>query len=171
MAFSDRLLSADERVLRHMRTHMKALVGPILVLILLIAGLWAGLRYMPESWKPVGQILLGIVFLVVFVLAVFVPWLRWMTATYTITNRRIITRSGILNKEGHDLPLSRISSVMYERQLLDRILGCGTLILETSAEAPLRLPDVPHVEAINIELTNLLFQEHNPEEDAGRPAW
>ena len=82
-----------------------------------------------------------------------------MTSTYTITDRRIITRKGIINKVGHDLPLRRINNVNYERSLTDRMLGCGTLILETAAGQPLILHDVPKVERVHVAITELLFAD------------
>ena len=53
--------------------------------------------------------------LVVVIALTVIPFLRWRTSTYTVTNRRIITRKGILNKTGHDLPLRSINNVTYER--------------------------------------------------------
>jgi uncharacterized membrane protein YdbT with pleckstrin-like domain len=84
--------------------------------------------------------------------------LRWRTTTYTVTNRRLITRSGILNKIGKDLPLNRINEVSHERSLMDRILGCGSLIVQTAAEdGTVVLKDVPDVEHVNLQITQLLF--------------
>ena len=64
-----------------------------------------------------------------------VPLLRWRTTTYTITNRRLITRSGILSKQGKDLPLNRINEVGTEQSLTDRLFRCGSLNVQTAAEA------------------------------------
>ena len=92
--------------------------------------------------------MLGVVLAIWLVL---LPFLRWRTTTYTITNRRLITRSGILNKVGKDLPLNRINEVSYERSLMDRILGCGSLIVQTAAEdGTIVLKDVPDVEHVNL---------------------
>ena len=46
--------------------------------------------------------------------------LIWLTATYTITTRRLITRHGVITRRGHDIPLTRISDVAYEKDLIDR---------------------------------------------------
>ena len=92
-----------------------------------------------------------------FIVLTLVPFLRWLTSTYTLTDRRVITRHGIVTTTGHDLPLSRINNVTYERSLLDRLLGCGTLQFTTAAEAPVTLPDVPDVERVHVVMTELLF--------------
>ena len=69
----------------------------------------------------------------------------------------IITRSGIFNKVGHDLPLSRISDVQHDSSITDRIFGAGTLSLQTSSNDPLLLEDVPKIEIVQVKISNLLF--------------
>ena len=51
----------------------------------------------------------------------------------------------------------------YERDLVDRILGCGTLVLETAAEQPLVLPDLPRIESVHVQITDILFGDLNAE--------
>ena len=41
----------------------------------------------------------------------------------------------------------------------DRIFGCGTLALQTSSDDPLLLRDVPKVEMVQVEISNLLFED------------
>lgn len=159
MAVSRDELGHSEIVLVTMRTHAKALIVPAITLIATGAVVGAGIAVMPVAWQPWGGYALAAVAVVAVVAWVLLPLLRWLTSTYTITDRRIITRRGILTRTGHDLPLRRINNVNYERSLSDRILGCGTLILETAAGQPLRLPDVPHVERVHVTITELLFQE------------
>ena len=127
MGLPAKLLGADEHVVIHTRTHAKALILPALALILIGGGVGAGAALMPADARPVGTLAVIAVGLVLVLWLVLVPYLRWRTTTYTITNRRLITRSGILNKTGTDLPLNRVHEVSTERSLLDRILGCGTL--------------------------------------------
>ena len=87
------------------------------------------------------------------------PWLQWYTHTYTVTTKRIITRSGVFNRAGHDLPLTRISDIQLDKGVTDRFFGCGTLALQTSADDPLLLHDVPQVEMVQVEISNLLFED------------
>jgi uncharacterized membrane protein YdbT with pleckstrin-like domain len=72
----------------------------------------------------------------------------------------LITRTGILSKQGKDLPLIRINDVSYDRSLLDRMLGCGTLNIQTAGEdSTITLDDVPEVERIHVIMSELLFGE------------
>jgi membrane protein YdbS with pleckstrin-like domain len=85
------------------------------------------------------------------------PFLTWLTATYTITTKRLITREGLIARRGHDIPLMRISDVAYDQGILDRMLGCGTLVIsDASTHGSVRLHDIPRVEEVQRQLTELL---------------
>lgn len=167
MAIPKDQLGRGENVVLTLRTHAKALIMPAIILIALGALLGLLIAFLPPETHPWGIVAAVGVALVSFVWLVFIPFLRWRTSTYTITDRRIITRKGIINITGHDLPLRRINNVNYERSFTDRLLGCGTLVLETAAGQPLNLPDVPRVERVHVTITELLFNddERNDEPD------
>lgn len=150
-------LGADEQIVRRMHTHAKALILPVLALLLLAVGLGFGLAMMPASAEPYGTWgLLGAGLLALIGL-VILPVLRWWSNTWTLTTRRIIHREGIITRNGHDLPLTRINDIASERGLIDRMLGCGTLKLTTAAEDPVYLTDIPDVERVHVMLSELLF--------------
>jgi membrane protein YdbS with pleckstrin-like domain len=83
--------------------------------------------------------------------------LIWASATYTVTTRRLITRRGVITRRGHDIPLSRISDVAYELGPIDRMLGCGTLIVsDASTHGRVVMHDIPDVEQTQRKLHELL---------------
>lgn len=170
MAISKDTLGDGEEVVLHMHTHGKALIWPVTALIVLSAALGVGIALLPPSTQPWGTWVAIGVFVVLVVWLVLIPFLKWVTSTYTVTDRRIITRRGILNKTGHDLPLRRINNVNYERSLTDRILGCGTLVLETAAGQPLVLHDLPRVERVHVLINNLLFRRGEDHLEGGEPS-
>ena len=159
MTLSKKLLSRDEVVVRHMHTHIKVLLWRIILEIVLLAlGIVCSVL-VPGSWNPWGLIGIWVVVLVASVPLLVVPWVRWVTTSYTVTSKRVITRSGVFNKAGHDLPLTRISDVQHDQDLTDRVFRCGTLWLQTSSDDPLELTDVPEVEMVQSEIANLLFND------------
>jgi uncharacterized membrane protein YdbT with pleckstrin-like domain len=104
-----------------------------------------------------GSTVLWVIVAVLLIWFVLRPFLEWLTASYTITDRRLITRSGILARKGHDIPLSRISDVAYELGIVDRMLGCGTLIIsDASTHGRVLLHDIPRVEETQRQLNQLL---------------
>jgi uncharacterized membrane protein YdbT with pleckstrin-like domain len=159
VAISQKLLNPGESVVISTRTHAKALLLPVLALVVLLAIGVAFMRFVDnDTARLVVWALVGIGVLWWFVW----PLLVWLTATYTITNRRLITRQGVITRTGHDIPLTRISDVAYELHLTDRILGCGTLVIsDASTHGQVKLPDIPRVEQTQRRLNELLHQLHS----------
>ncbi|MBK9696084.1 MAG: PH domain-containing protein [Propionibacteriaceae bacterium] len=163
MGLPHKFLGTDETEVLHLRTHAKALIAPAVVFLLSATAAGFLVALTPPEWQPAAGIVEFVLVVLVFLTWVVWPFLRWLTTTYTLTTRRIISRRGIINQTGHDLPLSRINNVAYERSLTDRILGCGTLVLTTAAEEPVTLSDIPDIERVHVVMTELLFgTEHQP---------
>lgn len=176
MGLPAKLLGADEQEVLHTRTHAKALVLPGAAFVLVGAGVGAGAALIPSDARPVGQLAIVVAGLLLAVWWCVLPFLRWRTTTYTLTTRRLVTRSGILNRRSHDLPLSRVNDVSSERGLTDRVFGCGTLVVQTAAEGgAIVLVDVPEVEHVHHTMTELLLggpapartERSWPDEDRG----
>lgn len=162
MAINPKLLNEGERVVWSTRTHVKALIVPSLVLIL-AAGVGGYLSSLPDSRRNVWLTLIWVLAGVVIAVYSVWPFLKWFTTTYTVTNRRLTTHSGVVNRTGHDIPLVRISDVSYEKGLVDRFLGCGTLVIsDASEQGRVQLNDVPSVEKRQLQLSDLLFHGAQP---------
>jgi uncharacterized membrane protein YdbT with pleckstrin-like domain len=171
MGISPKLLGEGEHVIATTRTHWKALVLPVIVLILVsgVAGFLVAIRPDGGAEKPVlwAVIIVALAIIVWFTLK---PVALWLSASYTVTNRRLINRSGVFTRRGRDIPLYRINDVKYEKDLLDRMLGCGTLVIsDASEEGQSVLHDVPRVEDLQLVITNLLFSTDDGADDDGTP--
>jgi uncharacterized membrane protein YdbT with pleckstrin-like domain len=165
VAISSKLLNEGERVIISTRTHPKALILPVVALVV-FAALAGYLTSVTDNGT--AHLATWIVAVVLLAWLVVWPFLNWLTSTYTVTDRRLITRHGVLTRKGHDIPLNRISDVSYERGVVDRMLGCGTLIIsDASTKGSVQLPDVPHVEQTQLKLSGLLYDQHNPQHDDG----
>lgn len=158
MAISSQQLGDGERVIVETRTHPKALLWPGLAfLVVLAAAAWLT-RVVPAG---IATWVVWVVALVAVLWLSVAPLLRWLTATYTLTSRRLITRTGVFTRRGHDIPLARVSDVAFEHGLLDRMLGCGTLIIsDASTNGTVRLIDIPKVEEAQRMINALLDELH-----------
>jgi uncharacterized membrane protein YdbT with pleckstrin-like domain len=156
VAFPTKLLNAGEHVVVSTRTHVKALILPgLVVLVALAAAIFLG-RLIDSS---VGSLVVWILFLGVLVWFLVGPLLRWLTTTYTFTNRRFIKRSGFIAKEGRTIPLNRISGVDFEIGVIDRIFGCGTLVVaDASTDGQVELHDIPDVEKVQLQVSDELHR-------------
>ncbi|WP_207792911.1 PH domain-containing protein [Nocardioides acrostichi] len=161
-------LSEGERIVVSTRTHPKVLLGPLIVLVLLLAvGAFVETRTGPGSDRWLSRVVwvlvaVGVVWFVVR------PFLQWFAGSYTFTDRRLVTRTGVLTRRGHDIPLSRVSDVAVERNVNDRLLGCGTLVIsDASTHGSVTLPDIPRVEEVQRRLNDLLHEIHSGRDDEG----
>lgn len=159
MSLSKKLLSQDEVVVRHMHTHIKTLLPAINIESILVIAAAVGSFFVPENARYWALATIWIAVLVLSIPLIVIPWIKWSSTTYTVTTKRVITRTGVFTRTGHDLPLSRISDIQIEKNFDDRFFGCGTLALQTSADDPLLLHDVPKVEMVQVEISNLLFND------------
>ncbi len=168
---SRRLLNDGEHIILSTRTHAKVLLLPAVVLIL-VAGLAGYLSSLPSGdqadvWR---WVIWGIAAALIgwFTVA---PFLSWLLTTYTFTSRRLITRTGVFTRRGHDIPLNRISDISYEKSLVDRFFGCGTLVVSDASElGRVELRDIPRVEQAQLTVSDELYHRAdrtNPRSDDG----
>ena len=171
MGLRDDQLTEGEEVVMRLRSHPKALVVAVLWAVLLVAALvllWWFLRgtdaYVVTMWVA------GAVALVAAAWLVGVPVLRWRSERFTVTNRRISHRYGIVTRHGRDIPLHRVNDIALEKGLLDRVLGCGTLVVSDATEkAGMVLLDVPRVEQVHVRLQELLYRYDDGSDDGEWP--
>ena len=137
-----------------LRRHIKVLFAPIL---LLIVGLIAiGLTAWLSGVQPIVTLIVVAIVLLALLRWALWPFLIWFNTLYAITTRRLILRSGVFNRSGHDMPLSRLNDVSFSHNLWERMLGCGTLIVESGGEmGQLKLDDIPKVELVQRTLYRL----------------
>ena len=171
MGLNANQLTDGERVILSLRTHVKALILAVLwalVLIVALVVLWWFLR--GESYYTLSMWIAGAVALALAGWLVLVPFLRWMTERYTVTNRRISHRYGIITRNGRDIPLHRINDISMEKGLLDRVLGCGTLVVsDATQQHGMVLHDVPDVERVQVQLQELLYSYDDGSDDGEWP--
>ena len=162
MSISPKLLNEGEHVVVSCRTHVKALFGPILVLLLVLAGgiVLTVLEIGNDTVDKVINYAAWVLMAVVVVWWIVRPFLKWWTTTYTFTNRRLMFRTGFIAKEGRTIPLNRISGVDFEIDVIDRIFGCGTLVVTDASEAGrVELHDIPKVEQVQKAVSEELHRQ------------
>lgn len=77
----------------------------------------------------------GVLFLVLAAASATTTAILNWTLIMAVTSRRIILRMGLVARDTTDLPLSKIDIVMIDQGVLDRITGCGSVIVRTVSEA------------------------------------
>jgi uncharacterized membrane protein YdbT with pleckstrin-like domain len=162
MGFPRKLLGEGEEIVRDTRPHWKEVLVPAIVFVVTVGVASYVAAIVREGdfqpWLRGAVFLIGL--LIIGRFAAY-PFFRWLTTEYTITNRRIITRIGLVTRVGRDMPLARINDVHFEHSnVLERMLGCGTLVVESAGErGQLVLADVPEVEIVQREVYRLYEED------------
>jgi uncharacterized membrane protein YdbT with pleckstrin-like domain len=155
----DPSMTGDEQPVLLLHPHWKTLIRPTLVAGLLVA---VALVLEVVVSGALVRLAVGLVAVLVVMLWLIVPVLRWRTTTYELTTRRLRTRFGIITRRGRDIPLTRISDVSFEKGILDRLLGSGRLVVESAGEhGQIVLRDIPNVEYVQAMLFRLVEDEQH----------
>jgi uncharacterized membrane protein YdbT with pleckstrin-like domain len=133
--YPDQFLADDERVVKHLHPHWITLVGPVTLFLVVVGAASFLAAIVPDgSFQAVARIVILAVAALALIVAVLVPYLRWRTTHYVLTTHRLMTRVGILNHTGRDVPLNRINNAMYEQSFFERLINSGTLVVESAGE-------------------------------------
>jgi membrane protein YdbS with pleckstrin-like domain len=157
----DPTFADDEQLVLRLHPHWKVLVRPLLFAAIVVAAALVLVAVIPSGKDAAAERLaVAAVAILALMLWLAVPVLRWRTTTYELTTRRLRVRAGIVTRHGRDIPLARINDVSFEQGPLDRLLGCGRLVVESAGEhGQIRLTEIPHVQYVHATLFRLVEDE------------
>jgi uncharacterized membrane protein YdbT with pleckstrin-like domain len=157
----DASLSEGEHFVLRLQPHWKTVLRPLFLLVVIIVVAVVLVVILPSGHDlALARLAIGVVALVAAITWCGVPLLRWRTTTYELTTRRLRLRSGILSRQGRDFPLIRISDVSFSHGIIDRLFGCGRLVVESAGEhGQLVLTEIPEVEQVQATLFQLVEDE------------
>ena len=165
MPYPDKLLAEDEEIVRHLHPHWVTVFWPVVRFLLIVGAASFGAALIPPSAQQgtLRLVVLGLAVVLVLI-TVVVPLLRWRTTHYVVTTHRLLFREGIVARSGRDLGLSRITDVSYTQTLWERIINSGTITIQSAGEHATVLTRIPDSDGVQ-QLLN-----HMVEEDADRRA-
>jgi uncharacterized membrane protein YdbT with pleckstrin-like domain len=131
MAFPRRLLVEGEELVLDLRPHPVALAMPAIVTLLTVGvGIWL-LTKANGAWVWVVLAAMAVI-LVAYPVRKLTDWL---TSHFVVTSDRIIHRQGLVAKSSMEIPLEAINDVRFQQGVIDRMLGAGTLVIQSASEA------------------------------------
>lgn len=161
MSFPEKLLAEDEEVVEHLHPHWITLVPGIGVFILVCALAGVGVAFLPSDHlaHEIGLIAIPVIALAVVARWTVGPLLAWRSTHYVFTTHRVLIRRGVLRHTGRDITLARINDVSYVQTLFDRMLGAGSLTIESAGESGQeKLAAIPHADEVQQTLNRLIEQ-------------
>ncbi len=145
MPFPRRLLTEDEEIVREFRQHWKLILIPALWAIAVAIGFYFLVFRLIDN--STVDLVVGVAAVIILVILAVRPMVSWWFTWYVLTTERLITRSGIVAREGIDIPLENVNNVIFSQSFLERILGSGDLVVESAGAtgqshfANIRQPD------------------------------
>jgi membrane protein YdbS with pleckstrin-like domain len=121
-------LNPGERVIYEGHPSWRTLLGFYLKGIVLAAIVGAIAKLVGASSADVFLIVLAII-----ALAVLIGFFRRVATTYTITDRRLNIKRGIVSREIQDTRLERVQNVNYRQTIYQRIMQIGDVDFDTAA--------------------------------------
>lgn len=161
MSLPRRALGDGEQVVHELHPHWKALVLPTLAIPVVVGLATYGVFAAPDGSgrRPVQYAVLVAAVLLLMWWTVW-PFVKWRTTGFFLTNRRIVTRTGVFARSGRDVPLHRVNDVSFTHSFIERLLRCGTLVVESAGErGQLTFSDVPRVEDVQREVYALIERD------------
>jgi uncharacterized membrane protein YdbT with pleckstrin-like domain len=145
MAFPTRLLVDGEQLVLDLRPHPIALLWPVVAAVVgLILATWLTTAIDAVPW----WIWFGAYALVLLVFSV-PRFLSWWTSIFAVTSERIIHRQGWISKYSMEIPLEAINDVRFEQGVVDRMVGAGTLVIQSASERGRQVfRDIRHPEEV-----------------------
>jgi uncharacterized membrane protein YdbT with pleckstrin-like domain len=132
MAFPNRLLIEGEELVLDLRPHWIALVMPAIATVATLAVMLVLSNTFEERILDNVVGIAGTLFLLAYPVRKLVAWL---TSHFVVTSDRIIHRRGFIAKYSMEVPLEAINDVRFEQGIVDRIIGAGTLVVQSASEA------------------------------------
>ncbi|MFN8216927.1 MAG: PH domain-containing protein [Solirubrobacterales bacterium] len=120
-------LSSGEQVIFQGHPSWRAILGFYLkgLLVAIVLGVIA--KLVSGNGATVGVVV------VVLALTVLIGFIKRVATTYTITNRRLNIKRGIISREIQETRLERVQNVNFQQSVYQRIMQIGDVDFDTAA--------------------------------------
>lgn len=149
MTFAQKNLNANETIAVDLHPHWWYFASPAFLLaVSIVLGVMV-LANGADGWAGDTAKVILVVALVVGALWLGARYLKWMNTHFVITSHRIIYRSGVVAKNGIEIPLERVNNVNFGQSVFERLVGAGDLLIESGGEdGQSRFSDIKHPDQV-----------------------
>lgn len=151
------LLPTERRVIR-VRMHWAVMANN-----LVSTGLFLLLMIVAQRYLPTSALVDNLTFYLALaaVLRFTVQTILWWIERIVITDKRVMLAEGIITHNVGMMPLSKVTDLTFRRTFGGRLLGYGTLIVESAGQiqALNKIRYMPRPEEIYEALSELIFGE------------
>lgn len=150
------LLDTERRVIR-VRLHWASIAWDLFEAVALLAvAVMVSYLLPPSLWLLQNVLWYAALFVVLRVAYVV---LLWWVERIVVTDKRMMMTTGIITTKVLMMPIGKVTDLTYERPLIGRVLGYGTMIVESAGQiqALNRLEYLPKAEQVYDAISELVF--------------
>lgn len=154
---SDEYLLASERRVIRVRLHWAFLSWDIFEAVALLAVAVMVSYLLPSSMWLLQNVLWYAALFVVLRFAYLV--LSWWVERIVVTDKRVMMTTGIITTKVLMMPIGKVTDLTYKRTLGGRILGYGTMVVESAGQiqALNQINYLPKAEQVYDAISELVF--------------
>ena len=137
MGYAEKNLASGETVLYRARYHWVFYRFSVIVMVLAaILAVFALRTRGEQAWNEVGWwlMLVAAAFAAIALASFAMLRFRANLDEFVVTNRRVIRKVGVFAREIQQAPIEKIQDITIEQGVFGRMLGYGTVIVETASE-------------------------------------
>jgi hypothetical protein len=128
VAYADKVLQPGETIVYRARLHWIIYVGAIVFVVAAVILALAAVVLSGATLR-LGLIVAALIALFLGLFQMLRAWFRVANTEITVTNRRLIYKTGFLARDTIEMNLDKVESVLVEQNVLGRMLDFGRVIV------------------------------------------
>jgi membrane protein YdbS with pleckstrin-like domain len=150
------LLPIEQRVIR-VRRHWSVVAWDVFEAAALLA-IAMLVSYLLPAGSALVQNILWYAALLVMIRFAYTLF-EWWDERLVVTDKRFVLLTGVITKRVAMMPLSKVTDLTYERSATGRLLGYGTVVVESAGQIQAfnRIEYLPHPERVYDAISELVF--------------
>jgi Bacterial PH domain len=130
MSYVQHVLQPGEQVRHISSIHWKVYWPGVAVALLAAVAYWlSDTRLLPGLWRYTAYALA-----IVAVVLLIQQWFQWWITEIAVTNRRVIYKRGLIQRETNEMNMDKVESVQIDQSIFGRMLDYGNVTILGTGE-------------------------------------
>jgi uncharacterized membrane protein YdbT with pleckstrin-like domain len=130
MNYVQRVLQPGEQVRQISSIHWIVYWPGVAVAVLAVIAYWlSDTRLLPGFWRYTSY-----AFALVAVFLLIQQWFHWWVTEIAVTNRRVIYKKGLIQRETNEMNMDKVESVQIDQSIFGRMLDYGNVTILGTGE-------------------------------------
>lgn len=128
MSYVDKTLIQGEKVQARAVLHWLIYVWPLVIVVFGLLGVWWS-RSLTSDWASLGALVIAGLVVLYGAVRGAMAFIHVWTTELAVTNFRVISKSGLIQRQTVEQILNRVDSIEVTQSLLGRLFDYGTVVI------------------------------------------